>query len=462
MKFSEYIDELRPKKIAVIGAGVSNLPLIELLCGENCRVTVCDRRTETQMGELASHLRELGASLQLGESYLEGLTDFDLLFRTPGLLPLDPHLQAAAAQGVEITSEMEVFFKLCPCRTIAITGSDGKTTTSTVISELLKAAGKTVHLGGNIGHPLLCEIPEMSSEELCVLELSSFQLHSMTCKPNVAVVTNVSPNHLDVHPDFEDYQNSKKSVYRLQNADDRLVVNADNAITDGFGREAKSRVYRFSRRGPVERGAWYADGKIWFTDGENARELIAIDEIKIPGMHNVENYMAAYCAVEGLVSDETFRQVARTFSGVEHRLELIREIHGVKYINDSIASSPTRALAGLRSFPPAESLILIAGGHDKHVPFDELADEICCRCKALFVCGETAEKIAQAVQASPHYRPDFPLFIYEDWTENVLAASRFAEPGDTVLLSPACSSFDFFQNFAERGNLFRKIVMELA
>lgn len=462
MKFSEYIEELRPKNIAVIGAGVSNLPLIELLCGENCRVTVCDRRTEPQMGELASHLRELGASLQLGETYLEGLTDFDLLFRTPGLLPLDPHLQAAAAQGVEITSEMEVFFKLCPCRTIAITGSDGKTTTSTVIAELLKAAGKTVHLGGNIGHPLLCEIPEMSSEDLCVLELSSFQLHSMTCKPNVAVVTNVSPNHLDVHPDFKDYQDAKKSVYRFQDANDRLVVNGDNEITDGFGTEAKSQVYRFSRRGPVERGAWYADGKIWFTDGATARELIAIDEIKIPGMHNVENYMAAYCAVADLVSEETFRHVARTFSGVQHRLELIREVHGVKYINDSIASSPTRALAGLRAFPPEESLILIVGGHDKHVPFDELADEICLRCKALFICGETAEKISRAVQASPHYRPDFPLFVYEDWTENVLAASRFAQPGDTVLLSPACSSFDFFKNFAERGNLFRKIVMELA
>ena len=461
MNFSEYLESLQGKKIVVIGAGVSNLPWIELLCGMKYDVTVCDKRTEETMGELYGKLTGMGAKLQLGETYLEHLEPCDVIYRTPGLLPLNSYLQAAMAHGVTVTSEMEVFFRLCPCKTIAITGSDGKTTTSTVISELLKASGKTVHLGGNIGRPLLCDIPKMSADDVCVLELSSFQLHSMTCKPNVAVVTNVSPNHLDVHPDFEDYKNAKKSVFRLQDAGDRLVVNGDNAITDRFGDEAKSQVYRFSRQKPVQRGAYYKDGKIWFTDGKTTRELIDIDEIKIPGMHNVENYMAAYCAVEGLVSDETFRQVARTFGGVEHRLELIRELHGVKYINDSIASSPTRALAGLRSFKPEERLILIVGGHDKHVPFDELAEEICTRCKALFICGETAEKIADAVKHAPGYTENFPMFVNEDWTENVLAASRFAQPGDTVLLSPACSSFDFFPNFMARGNLFRKIVMEL-
>lgn len=461
MEFLEYLDSLRGKKIAVIGAGVSNVPLIELLCGRGCDVTVCDKRTAEAMGELAVNLKQQGAKLQLGESYLEGLEAFELIFRTPGLLPLDAHLQNAMQHGVELTSEMEVFFKFCPCQTIAITGSDGKTTTSTVISELLKASGRTVHLGGNIGHPLLCEIPSMTPEDVCVLELSSFQLHSMTCKPNVAVVTNVSPNHLDVHPDYDDYQNAKKSVYRLQDERDRLVVNGDNAITDAFGREAASQVYRFSRQGKVARGAWYEAGSIWFTDGDDTKKVIDIQEIKIPGMHNVENYMAAYCATQGMVDDETFRQVARTFSGVRHRLELIRELRGVKYINDSIASSPTRALAGLRSFRPEDQLILIVGGHDKHVPFDELADEICQRCRALFVCGETAEKISQAVRSSKYYTKDFPLFVNADWTENVLAASRYAQPGDTVLLSPACSSFDFFKNFAERGDLFRKIVMEL-
>lgn len=458
MNFFEYIESLRDRNIAVIGAGVSNQPFIQLLCEHDCHVTVCDQRTAENMGELAQRLTTQGACLQLGQDYLEGLERFDLIFRTPGLLPLNPHLVKAKEAGVEISSEMELFFRFCPCKTIAITGSDGKTTTSSIIAELLRAAGKTVHLGGNIGRPLLCDIPDMKETDICVLELSSFQLHSMYCKPDVAVVTNVSPNHLDVHPDFEDYTISKKNIFLQHRETELLVVNADNEITNGFAEEANSRVLKFSRQGKVSQGVYCADGMIWRADGQ---PVIAIDEIKIPGMHNVENYMAAYCAVSGLVDDETFRHVARTFAGVQHRLELIRTHAGINYINDSIASSPTRTVAGLRSFKSTVPLILIAGGHDKHVPFDELADEICRRCKALFLCGESAQAMAQAVKASPYYTDAFPMFIHEDWTENVLAASRYAKNGDTVLLSPACSSFDFFKNFAERGNLFRKIVMEL-
>ena len=458
MSFFEYIDHLNTKEIAVIGAGVSNQPLIALLCEHGCHVTVCDMRTEEDMGELAVKLKQQGAVLKLGKSYLENLDGFDLIFRTPGLLPLNEHLVKAKNAGVEITSEMELFFRFCPCKIVAITGSDGKTTTSSIIAELLRASGKTVHLGGNIGRPLLCDIPEMKESDICVLELSSFQLHSMYCKPDVAVVTNVSPNHLDVHPDFEDYMVSKKNIFLQQDENCLLVLNADNEITNGFDCDAKAQVLKFSRQGKVHAGAYYADGKIWKSDGG---EVIDIDEIKIPGMHNVENYMAAYCAVGAMVGDEVFREVARTFSGVQHRLELIREHKGVKYINDSIASSPTRAVAGLRSFKDSDSIILIAGGHDKHVPFDEMADEVCKRCKALFLCGESAEAIAKAVRASSYYTAAFPMFINENWTENVMAASAYAKDGDTVLLSPACSSFDFFKNFAERGNLFREIVMEL-
>ena len=458
MKFFEYIDSLHTKKIAVVGAGVSNQPLIALLLEHGCKVTVCDRRSAEDMGELAHTLTAQGAQLHLGEDYLGGLDCFDMIFRTPGLLPLDPNLMAAKEAGVEITSEMELFFRFCPCKTVAITGSDGKTTTSSIIAELLRASGKTVHLGGNIGRPLLCDIPDMNPEDICVLELSSFQLHSMYCKPDVAVVTNVSPNHLDVHPDFDDYIVSKKSIFLQQDEQCLLVVNADNEITNGFTADAKSEVLRFSRNQFIENGVYYTDGKIMRGD----EKVIDIEAIKIPGMHNVENYMAAYCAVSGMVDDETFRKVAGEFSGVQHRLELIRKHKGVKYINDSIASSPTRAVAGLRSFKASEPIILIAGGHDKHVPFDEMADEVCKRCKALFLCGESAEAIAAAVRASEFYTDAFPMFIYENWTENVLAASSYAAEGDTVLLSPACSSFDFFKNFAERGNLFRKIVMELA
>ena len=456
MNFYEYIDSLNKKRIAVIGAGVSNQPLIALLCDHGCNVTVCDQRSEEDMGELAVRLTEQGVQLHLGASYLEELDGFDMIFRTPGLLPLNPALLKAKDAGVYITSEMELFFRFCPCKTIAITGSDGKTTTSSVIAELLRASGKTVHLGGNIGRPLLCDIPNMTKDDICVLELSSFQLHSMYCKPDVAVVTNVSPNHLDVHPDFEDYIVSKKSVFLQQDENCRLVVNADNEITNSFVAEAKAEVLRFSRNSVLADGVYYTDGKIMRGD----EVVVYTDEIRIPGMHNVENYMAAYCAVSGMVDDEVFRTVARDFSGVQHRLELIRTHKGVKYINDSIASSPTRAVAGLRSFKDTDSVILIAGGHDKHVPFDEMADEVCKRCKALFLCGESALAIEAAVKASAFYTDAFPMFVYENWTENVLEAAKYAVEGDTVLLSPACSSFDFFKNFAERGNLFRKIVME--
>ncbi len=238
MNFYEYIDSLQTKRIAVIGAGVSNQPLIELLCAHGCTVTVCDKRTAADMDELAVQLTEWGALLHLGEDYLEGLEGFDMIFRTPGLLPLNPNLVKAKEAGVEITSEMELFFRFCPCKTVAITGSDGKTTTSSIIAELLRASGKTVHLGGNIGRPLLCDIPHMSADDICVLELSSFQLHSMYCKPDVAVVTNVSPNHLDVHPDFEDYIVSKKSIFLAQDEECLLVINDDNEITGGFAKDA--------------------------------------------------------------------------------------------------------------------------------------------------------------------------------------------------------------------------------
>lgn len=454
-----YIAALRGKTIAVVGAGVSNTPLAEKLLEGGCDVTVCDKRTMEQLGETGERFKKLGARFSLGESYLSNLTQ-DVLFRTPGLHPFVPELVAAKERGAVVTSEMEAFFELCPCRIIAVTGSDGKTTTTTVISELLKAEGYTVHLGGNIGRPLLCDVDTMKPTDFAVLELSSFQLHSMKCRPDVAVITNVSPNHLDVHPSYEDYQESKKNVFMRQGPDDRLVLNADNAITRRFASEAKSRVSFFSREEEVENGAFAKDGVICIAEDGKLRELMPTADIRIPGVHNVENYLAAFCATRGLVSDETRRQVAMSFGGVEHRLEHVRFLRGVEYINDSIASSPTRTIAGLRSFD--KKVILIAGGHDKHIPFDELGDEICLRVKKLFLCGETAEAIKAAVLKSKYYDPvKLPVIVTQNYKETVDAASSAAEEGDVVLLSPACSSFDNFKNFVERGNTFKNLINEL-
>ena len=459
MTLNEYVNSIKDKRIAVIGVGVSNTPLINLLLSCGCNVTVCDKRSLSEMGMEALDLINRGAKLKLGEDYLEGL-DHDIIFRTPGLMPFDPHLEAAKARGSLITSEMEVFFALCPCKTIAVTGSDGKTTTTTIISELLKAAGYRVHLGGNIGHPLLCEIPETVADDIAVLELSSFQLHSMYCKPNVAVVTNISPNHLDKHKDYQDYIDAKRAEFEHQNEDDKLILNFDDEHTAYYAHFAHAPVSYFSDKHRVDRGVICENGLILRVNGAEQQEIMGAEEIKLPGEHNLLNYLAAFAAVEGLVSNEICRQVAMSFAGVEHRLEQVRVLNGVTYINDSIGTSPTRTSAGLHALKVKP--IVIAGGYDKHIPFDGLGDELCKFAKRVFLTGDTAESIHKAIVNSPFYAESgLEVQLIDDFKEAVLAASASAKPGDIVLLSPACAAFDRFRNFAERGKYFKEIVMEL-
>ena len=459
MTLNEYVNSIKDKRIAVIGVGVSNTPLINLLLSCGCNVTVCDKRSLSEMGMEALDLINRGAKLKLGEDYLEDL-DHDIIFRTPGLMPFDPHLEAAKARGSLITSEMEVFFALCPCKTIAVTGSDGKTTTTTIISELLKAAGYRVHLGGNIGHPLLCEIPETVADDIAVLELSSFQLHSMYCKPNVAVVTNISPNHLDKHKDYQDYIDAKRAEFEHQNEDDKLILNFDDEHSAYYAHFAHAPVSYFSDKNRVDRGVICENGVILRVNGTEQQEIMVAEEIKLPGEHNLLNYLAAFAAVEGLVSNEICRQVAMRFAGVEHRLEQVRVLNGVTYINDSIGTSPTRTSAGLHALKVKP--IVIAGGYDKHIPFDGLGDELCRFAKRVFLTGDTAESIHKAIVNSPYYAESgLEVHRIDDFKESVLAASASAEPGDIVLLSPACAAFDRFKNFAERGKYFKEIVMEL-
>ena len=459
MTLQEYIDSIKTKRIAVVGAGVSNMPLIRLLCENGCRVTVCDKRSLPEMGESGEKLKSTGAELRLGDDYLEGL-DHDLIFRTPGLLPFDPHLVAAAERGSRITSEMEVFFSLCPCRTIVVTGSDGKTTTTTVISELLKAAGYTVHLGGNIGRPLLCDVPKMRPEDFAVLELSSFQLHSMNCRPDVAVITNISPNHLDKHKIYQDYIDAKMSIFRLQTEKERLVLWLDDAHSAYYAASAHSSLAWFSDKSSVENGAYCLDGVLFRVKDGEARRVMDASEIRIPGEHNVLNYLAAFSATEGLVPDEICREVAMRFPGVEHRLEQVRELRGVLFINDSIASSPSRTAAGLRALKRRP--IIIVGGYDKHIPFDVLGDDLCRLAKRVFITGATAEKIRDAIVNSEFYPESGLRFdMIDGFDDAVRAAAASAGEGDIVLLSPACASFDAFPNFAVRGDHFKKLVMEL-
>ena len=456
MTLRDYIESLRHKTVAVIGIGVSNTPLLELLLAEGIRVTACDKRSREQMGEQAEHLEQLGCELHLGADYLKDL-DADVIFRTPGLRPDVPEIAACVDRGAVLTSEMEVFFEVCPCPIIAVTGSDGKTTTTTIIAELLKAAGRRVWVGGNIGHPLLCEADGMLATDYAVLELSSFQLMTMKHSPHIAVVTNLAPNHLDVHRDMAEYVAAKQNIFRHQSGEDMAVINADNDITAEQSRRAPGRARLFSRQGEVADGVFLRGEDIVCRSGGHERVVMTTGDIKIPGVHNVENYMAAIAAVDGLVPDEVIRDFARDFGGVEHRIELLRTYRGVRYYNDSIASSPSRTIAGLRSFH--EKVILIAGGYDKHIPFDVLGPEIVEHVKLLVLCGATADKIRAAVENAPGYQPGKPeIRDVTPFTAAVEAARDRAQPGDVVTLSPACAAFDQFKNFAERGKFFKSIV----
>ena len=448
-----YFTSLQGKRIIVLGLGVSNRPLVRLMLRYGCTVIGCDRTPREKLDAEVLELESQGCELRLGDTYLDDLSG-DIVFRTPGMHPANPALEGLRASGAAVTSEMDVFFSLCPCTTIAVTGSDGKTTTTTLISEMLKAAGKTVWLGGNIGTPLLPRLDEMKAEDFAVVELSSFQLMDMTHSSHIAVVTNLAPNHLDMHKDMQEYVDAKKNIFAFQGKNDTLILNLDNGITNTFMGNGKTRW--FSRVGKTDNGICL-DGDYIARDGV---KVLNIHDIVIPGVHNIENYMAAILAVEGLVGDETIRDVARTFGGVEHRIELVRIKDGVKFYNDSIASSPSRTIAGLKSF--SEKVCLIAGGYDKHIPYDVLGPYICKHTKRVYLNGATGPQIRAAVENCADYTPGCPALIdCTDFTDAVHKAATDAKPGDIVLMSPASAAFDQFKNFMVRGNYFKDLVKEL-
>lgn len=441
---------LKDRKITVIGIGVSNVPLIRFLCENKAVVTACDRRNEEELENEMKALEKYNITYKLGDNYLDDLSA-EIIFKTPGMRYDVSQLVEAREKGSIITSEMEVFFELCPCKIIAVTGSDGKTTTTTLISEILKKQGYKIWLGGNIGNPLIGDIEKISENDIAVLELSSFQLHTMKTSANISVVTNLSPNHLDVHKDMDEYINAKKNIYLHQSRDDLLVLNFDNDITRGMEKEAVGKVLMFSSKQKLDEGVCLENGSIYAL----GKKVIDIKDIKIPGMHNVENYMAAIAAVHEIADVSSIKYVAKNFGGVEHRIEFVREKDGVKYYNDSIASSPTRAIAGLRSFE--QKLIIIAGGYDKHLPFDEYGFELKKHAKHLILMGNTANKIKAAAENAGMN----DITMVSSMEEAVKTAQKIAENGDVVMLSPACASFDMFKNFMIRGNVFKDAVNNL-
>jgi len=459
MDCKQFFEKLNGKKIAVCGIGISNTPLIKSFLEKGARVIACDRRSAEQIGPLAKELENEGAELKLGDDYLSDL-EVDIIFRTPGMSFNLPELVSARKRGIAVTSEMEVFFDLCPATIFAVTGSDGKTTTTTLIAKMLEAEGKKVFVGGNIGKPLLPEIENITADDFVVAELSSFQLISMRKSPDVAVVTNVAPNHLDIHKDMDEYVEAKKNILLHQNAFSRTVLNRDNEITESFRSFVRGQSLGFSMKRRLNNGAWL-DSKGILHMAYRGIDVPVLDrkDIAVIGDHNVANYLAAITAVWGYVGVDTINKVAKEFGGVEHRIELVRELNGVKFYNDSIASSPTRTIAGLKAFD--RKVFLIAGGYDKHIPFEPLMPYLVEKVKTLYLCGDTAQKIENCLKNYEGYKGSPEIVRTKDIKEATVLAYKSAKSGDIITLSPASASFDAFPNFAARGNYFKELVNKL-
>ncbi len=449
--FNEFKQSIKGKKVGVVGLGVSNIPLIEFLLSLGAEVSGYDKRELSSLSEEVLGFKGR-VELNLGEDYLSHLTGLNVIFKTPGMHINHPALVRAMEEGAIITSEMEEFLKYCKGRTIGITGSDGKTTTTTVVGEILRKAGYEVYVGGNIGTPLFTEVEKIRAQDVVVLELSSFQLMTMTTSPEIAIVTNLSPNHLDMHKDMEEYIEAKKNIFRFQNPSDLLILNEDNEITKSFAPLAKGKVEFFSSKNEND-DAYFKDGSLYLRD----ERVVDLKEMKVKGVHNAENFLAAFLAVEEFVVRPLMREVAVTFPGVKHRCQFIREYQGVRYYNDSIASSPTRTLASIRSFDQKVNIIL--GGYDKQLDFAPLAEEAYKYIKNAVLVGDTKYKIQDAFKKVQEKTGKFvPIHVAESFEDAVKIMKSLSSAGDAAILSPACASFDLFKNFEERGEKFVELV----
>ena len=462
-KLEEFNNYLKGRKVAIIGIGVSNIPLIEYFHDLKSEVTVFDNKEIDNIDKLVvDKIVDYGMSFSFGKNYLEKLKGFDIIFRSPSCLPNIPELIEESERGAIVTTEVEMVLELAPCRTIGVTGSDGKTTTTTLISEILKQEGYNVWLGGNIGIPLFTKVSEMLPEDIVVLELSSFQLMDMKISPNVAVITNITPNHLDKHTDMDEYIMSKKNIFKYQTEDDLLVLNFDNPITKSFKDEGKGEVVFFSSKNKIEDGYIIDNGVIKLCKDGLRYHVYDTKTMVLRGVHNFENASASIIATKRFCKIENAIQVFNTFKGVEHRLELVKETKTrIKWYNDSVSSSPTRTIAGLNAFA-LRNLILIAGGYDKNLDYEPLAKPIIDNCKILILLGQTADKIEKAVKKElKKSNKNIDIYRCNSLEETVLLANELAIKGDIVLFSPASASFDMFKNFAERGKLFKEYVEKI-
>ena len=460
-KLEEFNDYIKFRKVAVIGLGVSNLPLLDYLHEKKAFVTVFDNRNIDDISkDIVDKITEYAFEFSFGENYLEKLKGFDLIFRSPSCLPTVPELQLEAERGAIVTTEIEMLIEMCPAKVIGVTGSDGKTTTTSLIYSILKNAGYNTWLGGNIGTPLFTKLPEMEKDDIVVLELSSFQLMGMKISPQISVITNITPNHLNIHKDYLEYIDAKKNIFKYQNEDGIVILNYDNEITRDCGKEANGKVIYFSGKEKLENG-FIVDNKVIKECKDNVRKYILdTSEVKLRGNHNFENIATAIAATSSLVDLDTQVEAVKEFKPVEHRLELVREINGVKWYNDSVSSSPTRTIAGLYSYD--EDIILIAGGYDKNLDYTPIAKPIIEKVKCLILLGQTSGKIFEAVKEElEQENKRLPIYMCNTLQETIDIARKYSRTGDVVLFSPASASFDMFKNFADRGNKFKELVNSL-
>ena len=459
-KLEKFNNWIKNKKVAIIGLGVSNAPLIDYMQKLKANLTVFDNRAEEKIDKnILQKIEKYNIKKQFGENYLSNLKDFDIIFKSPSCRPDLPEIEAEVKRGAKLTSEIELVLEFAPCKVIAVTGSDGKTTTTSLIYEILKNKYKC-YLGGNIGIPLFTEIAKMRPEDIIILELSSFQLMTMKTSPNIAVITNVTPNHLDIHKSYEEYIEAKANIFKNQTENDTLILNYDNEITKNFSKNAKSKVVFFSVKEKLKNGVIYDDGIIKTVEDELRRHIIKLKDTRLRGIHNAANICASIAATKDLVEIEDQVTAIKNFKGVTHRLEFVREINNIKWYNDSIASSPTRTIAGLNSFE--EEIILIAGGYDKHLDYEPIATPILNKVKTLILMGQTAEKIYGVVtKKQSEQNKKIDIYKVKTLEEAVQRAKEHAKPNQIVLFSPASASFDMFKNFEERGNKFKELVKKL-
>ncbi len=460
-KLNEFNDYIRYRKVAIIGLGVSNIPLLDYLYEKKANVTIFDEREYNQIPkDVNEKISKYGFVLHFGKNCLQYLKNFNVIFRSPSCLPTKPELVEEANRGALVTTEVELLMKMCPAKIIGITGSDGKTTTTSLINSILQKAGYNTFLGGNIGTPLFTKLPEITPQDIVVLELSSFQLMGMEVSPQIAVITNITPNHLNIHKDYQEYIDAKKNIFKYQDENGLLVLNYDNEITRECAKEAHGKVIFFSSKTKLDNGYIVDEDVIKECDDKVRKHILNTEDVILRGNHNYQNIATAIATTASLVDIETAVKAIKEFKPVEHRIEFVEEVDGVKWYNDSASSSPSRTLSGINAFK--EKIILIAGGYDKNLDYTPLAKPIIDKVKTLILIGQTSGKIYEVVKNElEEENRHLDIYMCETLEETIPIAKKNASRGDVVLFSPASASFDMFKNFADRGNKFKELVRKM-